>query len=95
LAKGCSWLANYFFIIRGSPDYGALPAAATGAPATGQPGGIAAEIDATAAWQHHKSGKYPQMLVIFAIGRDGSALNHERGSDRQTLRQTAQLMTYR
>jgi hypothetical protein len=72
-----------------------LPAAATGAPAAGQPGGIAAEIDAAAARQHHKSGKYPEMLVIFAIGRDGSTLNHESGSDRQTLWQTAQLMTYR
>jgi hypothetical protein len=67
----------------------------TGAPAAGLPSGIAAELDAATARQHDKSGKYPQMLIIFAIRRNSSALNHESGSDRKALRQTAQFVTYR
>jgi hypothetical protein len=93
LSKGGSSFANYFFIVRRSPGHGALPA--TRRPAAGQRGGIAAELDAAAAWQHDKSGKYPQMLTIFAIGRDSSALNHKCGSDRKALRQAIQLVTYR
>jgi hypothetical protein len=56
---------------------------------------IAAEIDAAATWQHDKSGKYPQILTIFAICRDGPAFDHESGSDRKALRQTAKFVTHR
>jgi hypothetical protein len=54
---------------------------------------IAAEVDAAAAWQHNKSGKYPQIFIIFAIRRDGPAFDHESGPDRKPLRQTTKLLT--
>jgi hypothetical protein len=69
-----------------------LPAA--GSAAAGHSRGIPAEIDAATAWQHDKSGKHPQILIIFAI-RDGPAFDHESGSDREALRQTTKLMTLR
>ncbi|MFZ2076893.1 MAG: hypothetical protein WAV38_09660 [Xanthobacteraceae bacterium] len=72
-----------------------MPAAAAGPAAAGHSGRIPAEIDAAAAWQHDKSGKYPQILIIFAIRRDGPAFDHESGSDREALRQTTKLMTLR
>jgi hypothetical protein len=71
-----------------------LPAAAAGSAAACPNGCIPAEIDAAAAWQHDKSGKHPQILIIFAI-RDGLAFDHKSGSDREALRQTTKLMTLR
>jgi hypothetical protein len=70
-----------------------LPVPAAGPPAAGQRRCLAAKIDAGAAWQHDKSGKYPQIFIIFAIRRDGPALDHKGGSNRKTLRQTAKLVT--
>jgi len=66
-----------------------LPSPAAGAPAAGPGRSIAAKIDAAAAWQHDKSGKHPQIFTIFAIRRDSPAFDHESGSDRKALRQTA------
>jgi hypothetical protein len=63
--------------------------AATGTPVASEPGCIATEIDAPATRQYDKSGKYPQMLVIFAIRAHCSAFDHESGSDRKALRQSA------
>jgi hypothetical protein len=95
LPKGCSALANYFFCPGRGPGRGASPVPAAGPPAAGHNGCITAEIDATAAWQHDKPGNHPQMLIIFAIRSDGPAFNHESGSDRKALRQTAKLVTHR
>jgi hypothetical protein len=72
-----------------------LPVPASPPAARPNGGCIAAEIDATAAWQHDKSGKHPKLLIIFAICRNGSAFDHKGGSDRKALRQTAQLVAYR
>jgi hypothetical protein len=70
-----------------------LPAAAAGPPAAGPGHGITAEIDAAAAWEHDKSRNYLQTPIIFALRRDCPSFDHERGSDRQALRQTAKLVT--
>jgi hypothetical protein len=72
-----------------------LPGAATIAPASGRARSIAAELDAAAAGQHDKSGKYPQLAIVFAVGRDGPSLDDKRGSDREPLRQTVKLVMYR
>ena len=94
LPKGRSTLANYFFCPgRGPGRGGALPGPA--ANPAGHSGRIAAEIDAAAPWQQDKSGKYPQILTIFAVRCDSPAFDHESGSDRKTLWQTAKLVTYR
>jgi hypothetical protein len=50
---------------------------------------IPIEINPAAARQDDKSGNYPQTLIIFAVRRDGAAFDHESGSDRKALRQTA------
>jgi hypothetical protein len=92
LPKGCSPLANYFFCPAGGPGRGGLPVPAARPAAAGQRRCIAAKVDAAAAWQHDKSGKYPQIFIIFAIRRDRPAFDHEGGSDRKTLRQTAKLV---
>jgi hypothetical protein len=70
-----------------------LPVPAAGPPAARQRRGIAAKVDAVAAWQHDKSRKYPQIFIIFVVRRDGPAFDHEGGSDRKTLRQTANFVT--
>jgi len=72
-----------------------LAIAAMSPPIAGHIGCIAAEVDAATAWQHDKAGKYPQMLIIFAIRRDRPAFDDKNGSDREALRQTAKLMTHR
>ena len=72
-----------------------MPVPAAGTPVAGQSVCIAAEIDAPAAWQHDKSGKHPQLLIIFGISRDEAAFNHKSGSDRKALRQMAKLVTFR
>jgi hypothetical protein len=93
LPKRCSALANYFFCPTGGPGRGALPVPAAGPPAAGQRRCIAAKVNAAVARQHDKSGKYPQILIIFAIRRGGPAFDHESGSDRKALRQVAKLVT--
>jgi hypothetical protein len=51
---------------------------------------IPIEINPAAARQDDKSGNYPQTpLIIFTVRRDGPAFDHESGSDRKALRQTA------
>ena len=95
LPKGCSPFANYFFCPAGGPGRGGLPVPAAGPPAAGQRRCIATKVDAAATWQHDKSGKYPQIFTIFAIRGDDPAFDHESGSDRKALRQTAKLVTLR
>jgi hypothetical protein len=70
-----------------------LPAAAGAAAVPRHAQCIPAEFDAAAAWQHDEPGKYPQMPIIFAVGRDCLSFDHERSSDREALRQTVQLVT--
>jgi hypothetical protein len=71
-----------------------LPAAPGAATVPRHARCIPAEFDAAAAWQNEEPGKYSQMPIIFAVGRDCLSFDHEPGSDREALRQTVQLVTY-
>jgi hypothetical protein len=42
----------------------------------------------------YKPRNHSQMPIIFAVGGNRPSFDHENGSDRKALRQTAKLMAY-